>query len=77
MCTMASIWAKIGRIVYGAGRDDVHEMFFEDRHLDTVDFIRDAYKDDLSLEGGLMVKECATLYAPPGVDIPKEQQFNR
>jgi tRNA(adenine34) deaminase len=23
MCTMASIWAKIGRIVYGAGRDDV------------------------------------------------------
>ncbi|WP_158931649.1 nucleoside deaminase [Acidisphaera sp. S103] len=24
MCTMASIWAKIGRIVYGAGRDDVH-----------------------------------------------------
>jgi tRNA(adenine34) deaminase len=77
MCTMASIWAKIGRIVYGAGRDDVHEMYFEDRHLDAVDFIRDAYKDDLSLEGGLMVKECATLYAPPGVDIPKEQQFNR
>ena len=27
MCTMASIWAKIGRIVYGAGRDDVHEMY--------------------------------------------------
>src|ERR1700733_12236916 len=24
MCTMASLWAKIGRIVYGAGRDDVH-----------------------------------------------------
>src|SRR5947209_17332104 len=22
MCTMASIWAKIGRIVFGAGRDD-------------------------------------------------------
>ena len=43
MCTMASIWAKIGRIVYGAGRDDVHDMYFEDRHLDTVNFIRDAY----------------------------------
>jgi tRNA(adenine34) deaminase len=26
MCTMA--------IVYGAGRDDVHEMYFEDRHLE-------------------------------------------
>jgi tRNA(adenine34) deaminase len=24
MCTMASIWAKIGRIVFGAGRHDVH-----------------------------------------------------
>jgi tRNA(adenine34) deaminase len=77
MCTMASIWAKIGRIVYGAGRDDVHEMYFEDRHLDTVDFIRDAYKDDLSLEGGLMAGECAVLYVPPGADIPKDQQFNR
>ena len=62
MCTMASIWAKIGRIVYGAGRDDVHPMYFEDRHLDTVDFIRDAFRDDLSLEGGLMVRECAALY---------------
>src|ERR1700722_5712038 len=77
MCTKASIWAKIGRIVYGAGRNDVNEMYFEDRHLDTVDFVRDAYKDDLSLEGGLMVKECAALYVPPGADIPKDQQFNR
>ena len=31
MCTMASIWAKIGRIVYGAERDQVHPMYFEDR----------------------------------------------
>ena len=28
MCTMASIWAKVGRIVYGAGRGDVHAMYF-------------------------------------------------
>jgi tRNA(adenine34) deaminase len=54
MCTMASIWAKVGRIVYGAGRDDVHEMYFEDRHLSTENFIRDAFKDDISLEGGLV-----------------------
>jgi tRNA(adenine34) deaminase len=52
-------------------------MYFEDRHVDTVDFIRDAYKDDLSLEGGLMAGECASLYVPPGADIPKDQQFNR
>jgi tRNA(adenine34) deaminase len=29
MCTMASIWAKIGRIFYGAERDQVHPMYFE------------------------------------------------
>jgi tRNA(adenine34) deaminase len=77
MCTMASIWAKIGRIVYGAGRDDVHEMYFEDRHLDTVDFIRDAFSDNLSLQGGLLAKECAALYVPPDANIPKDEQFNQ
>ncbi|PPQ27091.1 nucleoside deaminase [Rhodopila globiformis] len=77
MCTMASIWAKIGRIVHGVGRDDVHPMYFEDRHLDTVDFIRDAFRNDLALEGGLMVRECAALYVPPEADVPKEEQFNR
>lgn len=77
MCTMASIWGKIGRIVYGAGRDDVHSMYFEDRHLDTFDFIRDAFRNDLTLEGGLLARECAALYVPPDADIPKDEQFNR
>src|ERR1700733_16049900 len=76
MCTMASIWSKVGRIVYGAGREDVHEMYFEDRHLDTVDFIRDAFRTDLTLQGGLMVRECAALYVPPDEDVPKDAQFN-
>jgi tRNA(adenine34) deaminase len=77
MCTMASVWAKIGRIVYGAGRGDVHKMYFEDRHLDTVDFIRDAFRNDLVLQGGLMAAECAKLYVPPDADVPKQEQFNR
>src|ERR1700728_1555658 len=77
MCTMASIWAKIGRIVYGAGRDDVHKMYFEDRHLDTVDFVRDSFRGDLSIEGGLMLKDCAALYVAPDADVPEEGQFNR
>jgi hypothetical protein len=38
------LWAKVGRIVYGAGRDDVHEMYFEDRHLSTENFVRDALR---------------------------------
>jgi tRNA(adenine34) deaminase len=76
MCTMASIWAKIGRIVYGAGRDDVHRMYFEDRHLDTADFIRDAFRDDLMMEGGLLATECADLYYKPDEKLPEEEQVN-
>jgi tRNA(adenine34) deaminase len=76
MCTMASIWAKVARIVYGAGRDDVHRMYFEDRNLDTVDFIRDAYRDDLSIEGGCLSDECAGLYYGPNAHVPKTEQGN-
>ncbi len=77
MCTMASIWAKVGRIVFGAGREDVHSMYFEDRHLDAADFIRDAFSDDLSIEGGLMAAECAALYVPPDAEVPKQEAFNQ
>jgi tRNA(adenine34) deaminase len=77
MCTMASIWAKVGRILYSADRDGMHEMYPEDRHLSTENFIRDAFKDDITLEGGLLAKECAALYVPPGADVPKDQQFDR
>lgn len=76
MCTMASIWAKIGRIVYGAGRDDVHRMYFEDRHMNTEDFIRDAYRKDLRIEGGLLASECAALYYGPEETLPVEEQAN-
>ncbi len=77
MCTMASIWAKLGRIVFGAGRDDVHPMYFEDRHLDTLDFIRDAYRDDLTLHGGVLASDCAKLYVPRDAAVPPAEQFNR
>lgn len=77
MCTMASIWAKVGRIVFGAGRDDVHPMYFEDRHLDTLDFIRDAYRNDLTLLGGILAPDCARLYVPPDAQVPRTEQFNR
>ena len=65
MCTMAAIWAGITRIVFGAGRDDVHPEYFEERHLDTLDFIRDAWRADLALQGGVLRAACAALYRPP------------
>lgn len=76
MCTMASIWSKVGRIVYGAGRDDVHRMYFEARHIDTLDFIREAYRDDIAIEGGLMRDTCAELYYRPWDKPPLEEQGN-
>jgi tRNA(adenine34) deaminase len=76
MCTMASVWAKIGRIVYGAGRDDVHRMYFEDRHFNCNDFILDAFKDDLSITAGVLAADCAELYYKPDDDPPEEEQAN-
>ena len=77
MCTMASIWSKIGRIVYGAGREDVHSMYFEDRHMSTMDFIADAYKDDLPVTGGVLKARCAGLYVEPDANVPIEEQANQ
>lgn len=76
MCTMASIWSKVGRVVYGAGREDVHAMYFEARHVDTLSFIADAYRDDIEIEGGCLREECAGLYYPPDADLPIEEQAN-
>ena len=76
MCTMASIWSKVGRVVYGAGRDDVHSMYFEARHVDTLSFISDAYRDDIVIEGGCLRDECAQLYFGPDDDVPDHERGN-
>jgi tRNA(adenine34) deaminase len=76
MCTMASIWARIGRIVFGAGRHQVHKMYFEGRHLDTIDFINDAFRDDLQVTEGVLCEQCAALYYKPGEDVPFAEQTN-
>lgn len=76
MCTFASIWAGVTRIVHGAGRDDVHEMYFEDQHLSTMDYISDAYKRDLVMKGGVLSGECAKLYFGPDDDVPDEMKAN-
>jgi len=76
MCTMASIWSKVGRVVFGAGREDVHAMYFEARHVDTLGFIGDAYRDDIVIEGGCLAAECAALYYPPDAVLPADEQAN-
>jgi tRNA(adenine34) deaminase len=76
MCSMAAIWSGVVRIVCGAERRHVHPMYFEDRHMETIDFIRDAYRDDLSIEGGVLSEECAALYYGPGDNPPRDAQTN-
>jgi tRNA(adenine34) deaminase len=70
MCTMACLWAGISRIVYGAGRNDVNAVYFESRHANTADFIRDAFRDDLQVEGEVLAAECAALYAKRDDSVP-------
>jgi tRNA(adenine34) deaminase len=77
MCSMASIWAGISRIVYGAEREQVHQMYFEDRHFQTIDFIRDAFKDDLTVTGSVLGDECAKLYYRPWDNPPDDKQANK
>src|ERR1700761_2513932 len=76
MCTMASIWSKVGRIVFGAGREDVHKMYFEARHVDTLQFVTKAYRDDLEIVGGVLRDECAKLYYRPWDRVPQQEQGN-
>ena len=76
MCTMASIWSKVSRVVYGAGRDDVHKMYFEARHVDTLAFIGNAYRDDITITGGVLREECAALYYGPDAELDLDEQAN-
>jgi tRNA(adenine34) deaminase len=76
MCTMASIWSKVGRVVFGAGRADVHAMYFEARHIDTISFIGDAYREDIEISGGCLREECAALYYGPDDVVPLQEQGN-
>lgn len=65
MCAAACVWAGIRRVVYGAGRQDVHPDYFDARHLNASDLIRDAFRDDMTIEGGVLRDQCAALYAGP------------
>ena len=76
MCTMASVWSKVGRIVYGAEREDVHPMYFEARHIDTLGFVHKAYRDDITIEGSCLRSECAALYYGPDDVVPEKDQGN-
>jgi tRNA(adenine34) deaminase len=59
-----------------AERHQVHAMYFKDRHLDTMDFIRDAFREDLKIDGGVLGNKCAGLYYLPNDTPPIAGQTN-
>jgi len=77
MCTMASLWAGISRIEIGARRSDVHAVYFESRHNDATDFIRDAFRNDLEIEGGVLAGDCSRLYAKPHEPVEPDPAHKR
>jgi tRNA(adenine34) deaminase len=54
----------------------VNTLYFEARHVDTLDFVAKAYRDDISIEGGVLRAECAQLYWRPWDNPPDEQKAN-
>ena len=73
MCTMACVWANIGKIVYGASRNDVNNIYFELRHFNTADLICDAFKDDMKVIGGVPSQECSAPYLKRNQPVPPEK----
>jgi tRNA(adenine34) deaminase len=76
MCTSACVWAGMNRIVYGASRQDVHSMYFDAKHIDPIDLIKDAYTKSISIGGGVLASECVQLYYQPQDHPPREAQIN-
>jgi len=77
MCAAACIWSKIGRVVYGAARKDVHRMYFDVEHVNASDLIRDAYRQDMEITGGVLAEECSEFYYSPNDEPPAEEQKNQ
>lgn len=77
MCAAACVWARISRIVYGAGRGDVHSMYFDAKHFNAAQLIADAYNDQISIVGEVLANECSAFYYAPDDNPPTDEQENR
>jgi tRNA(adenine34) deaminase len=61
MCTCACIWARVGRIVFGAGRDSVSERYFELDGISSAELLAHA-RVALDVRGGVLTTQCLQLY---------------
>jgi hypothetical protein len=51
--------------LYRATRTGVSSVYFETRHADTADFIRECFRDDLEIRSGVLEVDCSSFYAKP------------
>jgi tRNA(adenine34) deaminase len=70
MCAVACVWARISRIVYGATRCDVNSMYFDAKHVNAADLIRDAFQENIQISGGVLANECSRFYYRPEDNPP-------
>lgn len=62
MCSVACVWAGVSRIVYGAGRKTVDDSLFAEKQLNVTDFVRDSFRPNIEIIGGVLEAECSELY---------------
>ncbi len=72
MCTAASLSSGLSRIVYGAGREDVHPRYFAERLHNTEDLVADAYRNDVEIVAGVLREECSRFYLTPRDPSPPD-----
>jgi tRNA(adenine34) deaminase len=41
--------------------EEVNRLYFEARQIDRLEFVAQAYRDDISIEGGILREDCAQL----------------
>src|ERR1700761_2003908 len=76
MCTMACLdLVQSARNCLRCGPQRRAQNDFEVRAVNTLDFVANAYRDDLIIEGGVR-DECARVYYRPWDPVPVAQQGN-
>ena len=61
MCACACAWARVSRLVYGAGMADVPARYFELDRLSCEDILRHA-RVPVEIRGGVLRERCLPLY---------------
>jgi tRNA(adenine34) deaminase len=51
-------------------------MYFDTKHINAVDLVSDAFRDDLVILSGVLAERCAPFYYRPSDSRPITEQAN-